>query len=72
MPLSEIVPIAPPPGYEPALTLVKIQKITFCARDSHIDVARGAYGAMPPNYLEHIVILCFERRDPKKIVLLFV
>ena len=28
--------------------------------------SKGAYGAMPPQFLEHIVILCFERRYPKQ------
>jgi len=33
----------------------------------HIDVARGAKGAMAPaKFLENIVILCFERRFSKQ------
>jgi len=32
------------------------------ARLGTIGVARGAIEAMPPQYLENIVILCFERR----------
>ena len=31
-----------------------------------IGVARGGRGAMPPKYLENIVILCFERRFSKQ------
>jgi len=31
-----------------------------------IGVARGAKGAMPPTFLENIVILCFEKRFSKK------
>jgi len=32
-----------------------------------IGVARGELGAMvPPKFLEHIVILCFEKRYPKQ------
>jgi len=29
-------------------------------------IARGAYGAILPKFLEHIVVLCFERRYPKQ------
>jgi len=41
-------------------------EITYC-RD--VGVARGAKGAMFPKCLENKVILCFERRFSKKIVL---
>jgi len=35
-------------------------------RISTTGVARGGRGAMPPTFLENIVILCFERRFSKQ------
>jgi len=35
----------------------------------HVGVARGGKGAMPPKFVENIVILCFERVFLSKIVL---
>jgi len=38
-------------------------KWTYCW---NIGVAREAKGAMPPQFLENVVILCFERRFYKQ------
>jgi len=51
------------PLYQDSVKLTTVATVPITA----IDLARGAYGAIPPSkFLENIVILCFERRYGKQ------